>query len=370
MDLFVKPGRPMTKPTRKSRQDPQIREFILRNVDEYPAAIVSQTMKQFGLSRTAINRYMQKLAVEGLLTFHGNTFARRYDLKPIIMTSFSLKIDYLWSEGDVWRERILPLMKDIRPNVVSMCQYGFTEMLNNVLDHARSPTVDIVYQQTYGTIFMLIVDHGIGIFQKIQNDFKLDDPRTALLELSKGKITSDTKNHSGEGIYFTSRAFDKFRIRSGNLFYAREKRDGDDWLIEVNDRTAIRKGTLIGMRIRTNAEWSMRDVFDKYQGDNYRFRKTHVPLKLAQYPGEQLVSRSQAKRLLARFENFSEVYLDFQDVEEIGQAFADEIFRVYRNQYPEIRMVIAAANQSVQKMIEFVSGQPLKLLEKGKIAFL
>ncbi|MFY9287276.1 MAG: DUF4325 domain-containing protein [Alphaproteobacteria bacterium] len=344
---------------RKSRQDPLIREFILRNVEDYPASIVSITMGQFGISRTAINKYMQKLASDGLLTFHGNTFARRYDCKPLAQTTFELEVNHLWNEGDIWRERILPLMKDVNPNVVSICQYGFTEMLNNVIDHARSPTVDIFYRLTYANVGMMIIDKGIGIFQKIQNDFKLDDPRTALLELSKGKITSDSKNHSGEGIYFTSRAFDRFSIRSGNLFYAREKRDGDDWLIEVNDRTANRKGTLVRMRMRTDANWSMRDVFDKYQGDSLRFRKTHVPLKLAQYQGEQLVSRSQAKRLLTRFDKFSEVYLDFQDVEEIGQAFADEIFRVFHIDHPEIRMAIANANPNIIKMIEFVSGKKI-----------
>lgn len=183
--------------------------------------------------------------------------------------------------------------------------------------------------------------------------------RTALLELSKGKLTSDKKRHSGEGIYFTPRAFDRFSIRSGNLFYLRERRDGDDWLIEVNDRIADRKGTLVRMKIRTEAEWSMPEIFNKYQGDSLRFRKTHVPLKLAQYPGEHLVSRSQARRLLARFSNFSEVYLDFTDVEEIGQAFADEIFRVFHHEHPEIRMAVANANRNIEKMIEFVSDEEL-----------
>jgi len=347
---------------RKTRQDPAIREFILRNLDDYPASIVSVTMEKFGYSRTAVNRYMQKLASEGFLTFRGNTFARRYDLKAVAETIFRLEVNHLWSESDVWRERILPLMKNIKSNVVDVCQYGFTEMLNNVIDHSQSPDVMITYRQTYDDIGMMIADKGIGIFQKIQNDFKLDDPRTALLELSKGKLTSDKKNHSGEGIYFTSRAFDRFRLRSGTLFYSRSKRDGDDWLIEVNDRTANRKGTVVRMKIGTDAVWSMRDVFDKYQGDNLRFRKTHVPIKLAQYPGEQLVSRSQAKRLLTRFDNFSEVFLDFKDVEQIGQAFADEIFRVFHNEHLDINMSIANANGEVTKMIEYVSGK--KIVDK------
>jgi anti-sigma regulatory factor (Ser/Thr protein kinase) len=340
---------------RKSRQDPEIREFILQNVNEHPANIVSVTMEKFGYSRPGINRYMQKLAGEGYLAFHGNTYARRYNLKPLIESNFLLKVDFLWTEDEVWRDRILPLMAKIPKNIIGVCQYGFTEMLNNVIDHSATTNVDIYYCQTYNEIMMRVTDHGKGIFEKIKNDFHLDDPRTALLELSKGKLTSDKRNHAGEGIYFTSRSFDSFRIRSGNLFYSRAKRDGDGWLIEVNDRTAYRKGTLVEMRIKMNADWSLRDVFDTYQGDNLKFRKTHVPIKLAQYPGEQLVSRSQAKRLLTRFENFSEVFLDFKDIEEIGQAFADEIFRVYRDNNPDISIVVAFANEDIKKMIEFVN---------------
>ena len=341
---------------RKSRQDPAIREFILRNLDDYPASIVLEAMKKFSYTRPAINRYMQKLASEGLITCEGKTSARRYHLKAIAETNFALDVNFLWSENDVWREHIKPFMKNISQNVIDICQYGFTEMLNNVIDHARSKDVRISYKQTYARIEMTIIDSGIGIFQKIQNDFKLDDPRTALLELSKGKLTSDKKNHAGEGIYFTSRAFDHFRIRSGNLFYARIKREGDDWLIEVNDRTATRQGTLIDMDIRTDADWTMQSVFQKYTSDNWRFRKTHVPIKLVQYPGELLVSRSQAKRLLMRFENFSEVFLDFQDVTQIGQGFADEIFRVYRNEHPSIEMRVINASDEIKKMIEHVGG--------------
>lgn len=347
---------------RKSRQNPEIREFILQNINEHPANIVSVAMEKFGYSRPAIIRYMQKLASEGYLVFHGNTYARRYNLRSIIEEEFSLEVNFRWTEGDVWRERILPLMEKIPKNIIGVCQYGFTEMLNNVIDHSATTDVRIYYCQTYSEILMRVIDFGKGIFEKIRQDFYLDDPRTALLELSKGKLTSDRRNHAGEGVYFTSRAFDSFRIRSGNLYYERAKREGDDWLIEVNDRAAYRKGTLVEMRIKTNANWSMRDVFDKYQGDNLKFRKTHVPIKLAQYPGEQLVSRSQAKRLLTRFESFSEVFLDFKDVEEIGQAFADEIFRVYRENNPDISMVVVFANDDIKRMIEFVN--------PGKTAFL
>ena len=55
--------------------------------------------------------------------------------------------------------------------------------------------------------------------------------------------------------------------------------------------------------------------------DDYDFSKTVVPMKLAQLGDEQLISRSQAKRLIARFERFKSVILDFKGVNEIGKLF-------------------------------------------------
>jgi hypothetical protein len=98
----------------------------------------------------------------------------------------------------------------------------------------------------------------------------------------------------------------------------------------------------------------MRQVFDRYQNDGVGFRKTHVPVKLGKYPGEQLVSRSQAKRVLARFDQFSEVLLDFAGVDQIGQAFADEIFRVFRNSHPETGVIAIHATDQVQRTIRAV----------------
>ncbi|MGP1683225.1 MAG: STAS-like domain-containing protein, partial [Giesbergeria sp.] len=69
-----------------------------------------------------------------------------------------------------------------------------------------------------------------------------------------------------------------------------------------------------------------------------------VPMRLAVIGTDQLVSRSQAKRTLARIEKFKFVVLDFKGVSEIGQAFADEIFRVYAKAHPEI--IIAPMNES------------------------
>lgn len=339
------------------KQDPAIREFILWNVEKHPDSVSTLAARQFGLSRTGIGRYMSRLSEEKLIEAEGNTRSRRYKLLNIKERSIFLERNALWAEDEIWRNDILPLMSGVKANIIDLFHYGFTEMFNNIIDHSASPVAMIEYEQTYTTIRITIWDKGIGIFNKIKEDFKLADVRTALLELSKGKLTSDKKRHSGEGIYFTSRMFDKFIILSSGLFYSREREDDDDWLIETRDKPEdVRPGTFIALEIRTNADWTMRDIFNKYQGDDVYFRTTHVPVALGRYPGEQLVSRSQAKRILARFTDFAEVMLDFKDVQEIGQAFADEIFRVFRKEHPHTPLVAINTNANIDRMIRHVEG--------------
>lgn len=79
------------------------------------------------------------------------------------------------------------------------------------------------------------------------------------------------------------------------------------------------------------------------------FTKTRIPIKniYETYP----VSRSQAKRLCHRFDKFQEIVLDFDGIDEIGQAFAHEIFVVFQNNHKDITLVPENTNEDVKKMI-------------------
>lgn len=81
------------------------------------------------------------------------------------------------------------------------------------------------------------------------------------------------------------------------------------------------------------------------------FDKIVVPLRLAQHEGEKLVSRSQAKQVAHRFERFKRVELDFTGIEEIGQAFADELFRVFATTHPHVRITPVNTAPAVDQMI-------------------
>jgi anti-sigma regulatory factor (Ser/Thr protein kinase) len=329
----------------------EIAKFILAHVSSHPKDITSFTAEKFGLTRQAILRHIKRLVEENLLIVKGKTRDRTYALKPIAEYSKDFFIVGL-EEDKIWREEVRPLLPDVSTNALTICEYGLTEMINNVIDHSEGSKVCVELKYDLDKIQLRVTDDGVGIFKKIQSKFGLDDQRHAILELSKGKLTTDPEHHTGEGVFFTSRIFDFFGILSNCLFFAHNT-DGNDWLLERDTSRGDETGTMIVMEVSPYSTRTVQSVFNAYanaDGD-FGFSRTHIPVALAKYGDENLVSRSQAKRLLARVDRFKEIVFDFKGVETIGQAFADEIFRVFQRQNPQIHLHPMNANEQVQGMI-------------------
>jgi hypothetical protein len=89
-------------------------------------------------------------------------------------------------------------------------------------------------------------------------------------------------------------------------------------------------------------------------------------VKLAQYGNDKLVSRSQAKRLLARVELFKTVLFDFEGVEMIGPAFADEIFRVFVGIHSEINVFPINTNPEIDRIISRTQASPPEAYEADR----
>ena len=143
--------------------------------------------------------------------------------------------------------------------------------------------------------------------------------------------------------------FDKFEILSGGVYFSHERGKPEDWLVE---RSKAQPGTTVFMELNNHTARTTKKVFDEFtEGDDYAFDKTIVPVNLAKYGADELVSRSQAKRLLARVELFKRVVFDFESVDTIGQAFADQIFRVFANEHPEIKLTPVNMSNAVREMI-------------------
>jgi len=327
----------------------EIRQFILDNVEHHPKDVASLTAQTFGISRQAVNKHIRRLVEQRALLVRGSTRSRHYILHPLVKWEHIYTLDDALAEDTVWREDIAGFVGDLPDNVIDIWHYGVTEIVNNAIDHSSGQRVLIQVTKTATNTEIVIYDDGEGIFKKIQREIGLYDERHSVLELSKGKLTTDPDNHTGEGIFFSSRMFDDFAILSGSVYFSHKFDEVEDWILEPQK---FQTGTSVFMKLANNTARQSKEIFDSFSSDDdYGFNKTLVPVRLAQYGDEKLVSRSQAKRLLARIDKFKTVIFDFDDIETIGQAFADEIFRVFKLQHPEMDLIYLKANKEVQQMI-------------------
>ncbi len=336
----------MAKPaTRKA----ELRQFILAQVREHPADIAALAMEHFKLSRQWVTRVLGDLVNEGVLTRTGTTRDVHYALVEREQVH-RFRVTPELAEHDLWDQFARAALSDLRPNVLEICHYGFTEMVNNVIDHSESRLGSITLARSADRVELRIMDLGVGIFAKIKRVLGLDSLSEAVFELSKGKFTTDPAHHSGEGVFFTSRMFDAFSILSSGLFFT-HRRDFDDWLLE--GRADEHSGTSIFMSINSTSTHTLEEVFDHYATDreDYGFNRTTLVLKLAEQADGPLVSRSQAKRVTARLHRFREVIFDFARIESIGPAFADEIFRVYQRAHPAIELIPMNTNERTGRMV-------------------
>jgi anti-sigma regulatory factor (Ser/Thr protein kinase) len=340
-------GRMENTVSQREQRNQDIRQFVVEHVREHPRDIAALVAGQFGVSRQAAVSHLRRLQAEGVLAAQGETRSRRYQLNPTRTESFAYSVTPDVAEDAVWRRDIGPMLTGVKTNVRAICAHGFQEIFNNALEHSEGRKIDVDVRLWPDVVEIDIHDDGVGIFNKIQRDLGLDDPLLTILELSKGKLTTDPRQHSGEGIFFTRRMFDQFAIFSGRLCFVRLP-SSTDYLAE--DRDAV-EGTQVKMQISLSSERTTQSVFNQYSLDDFGFDRTVVPVFLAQYGQENLISRSQARRLLARFDRFKEVVLDFAKVDVIGQAFADEIFRVYAREHPQVALRWMNASGQVAGMI-------------------
>ena len=329
-----------------------IRRRALALISANSHGIGTRLATEFGLSRQVASGYLQAMVREELIEAEGTTRARVYKLRTLAQVERTYPREGL-QEDVVWREMIAPLVAEFADNVRNIWHHGSTEMINNAIDHSGSSEVQVSVRKNALYTEVLVADEGEGIFLKIQRALNLHDPRESILELAKGKLTTAPRHHSGEGIFFTSRVMDVFEIESHHLRFSHAMRAAD----VIAEQKADTPGTRVRMRLDNDSTKKMSEVFDEFtDSEEYTFDKTVVPLRLAQHEGEKLVSRSQAKRVAHRFERFKRVELDFTDVEEIGQAFADEMFRVFAAAHPAIRITPINTSPAVAQMIRRVVG--------------
>ena len=341
----------MSRITERSKK---IQQQILRDVFHHPRDLVTHISSIFSISRQAVNRHVSTLVTDGKLTSEGTTKNRVYGIGPVRQHQVLLDFTNPVSEHDVYFNQFANVLSGIATNISDIVFYGFTEILNNAIDHSNGSECFVSIKRKLDLVEIAIIDNGEGIFKKITRECQLIDEKQALLELYKGKLTTDPSNHSGQGIFFTSRMFDSFEIYSHKLKFSHDHEVPVDILSDAE--YVKRDGTVVAMSISLSSTRIDKEIFDEYTVDkeenDFAFNKTIIPVEMVKFGHENLVSRSQAKRLLMRVENFKYVYFDFKNVNSIGQAFADEIFRVYKIRHPDIQLFHTNTSDDVLAMIK------------------
>ena len=338
----------------KREEKDKIKEFLLKTISigENPYKAMENNFK---ISRQTVSKYLNELVEKNYITKNskGNYAINFYISESEIYKNKNLEEDI------VYDELIKKYEVDKKNNVKHILVYAFTEMLNNAIEHSEGTEISIHYAENYFNIFVTIKDNGIGIFRKIVRDHNLKNENEAIFELKKGKLTSDAENHSGEGIFFTSKVVDYFLISSFNKTFS----SGSDeyfYSIEQNKERCI-KGTEVILVLNKNTERTTKKIFDEYTSDDFVFNKTKIIVHLAKdYLGHDFVSRSLAKRILMNVEKFKIIVLDFENIDNIGQGFADEVFRVFKNKNPDITIVPVNMNEEIEFMINRAMKNNLK----------
>jgi len=317
---------------------------------------ISGAAKMLGVSVSRVRQLTDAGVLTSEITPGGH---RRYDKTNLLRewTDHKQGATALWSrtyrlygldETDVWAECKSELPAEITNQAQQILAYAVSEMVNNAIEHSGGTTVSVSLSQVDDSLRVIIQDDGVGAFARMAEGFGYASPEAAIIDVTKGKRTTFPKRHSGEGIFFTSKAVDVFEL-SANGFRVLFDNLADD--IALGQASGV--GTAVVLRIRLSSVRDMAGVFSRFTDGEGRFDRTVPRVELASIEGE-FMSRGEARRIADGLEKFDRVVLDFTGVDMIGQGFADELFRVWHTAHPAVILLVNGANPAVNMMINRV----------------
>lgn len=335
-----------------------IENLILEKIRENKTIKAVDIVKATGFSRAYINRFFRKLEEEGKIVLIGKSNKACYvlaDKKNISRAKNSiLTVRKILQNKNLSEDLVLDQIKQdtgifsgLAKNVSDIVSYAFSEILNNAIEHSKSSKIEIKMQKGASDIEFEVRDFGIGIFNNIKRKRKLKSELEAIQNLLKGKQTTNPKEHSGEGIFFTSKAADMLIIQSSRkkLIFNNIL---DDIFIKDVKKTV---GTKVNFRVSLKSKKNLADIFRKYSDRAFSFAKTETKISLYKIDTD-FISRSQARRVVSGLDKFKKIVLDFKNVDTVGQAFVDQIFRVWQKTHPDIKIEYRNANKNIRFMIE------------------
>lgn len=332
-----------------SKVQNQIQKFIAKK----KSFTSSELVAFLKVSRQSVAKHLKYMVRQGVISKKGSTRSAVYGTQNVSKVKESVihlvKKNKNLQEDLVFEEIQfrLGLRRKINKHAFGAVYYAFCEMLNNAIDHSQSKTTKILFSVGLDDVKFEIQDGGVGIFDNIKKKFKLHSEYEALAHVAKGKQTTDPKNHSGQGIFFTSKIADKLVFQSHQIEVAFDHVRKDVFVKKIR---RIR-GTRVFFVISKNTKKVIKKLFEQYSNQDYEFDKSKVIVHLSKNEG--YLSRSQARRMMMGLEKYKRIVFDFKGVNSVGQAFTDEVFRVFQMLYPHIQLGWINTNESVSFMIGY-----------------
>ncbi len=340
-----------------------IKKLIFQQLRKKKQITTADIVKRTGFSRVYVNRFLRELRDAGKIVLLGKANRARYILakKALVakakreFLSFHKILENKGLAEDIILDEIkrdTGIFLKLPKNVLKILDYAFSEMLNNAIEHSQSKTIKIKMKREARAVRFDVADRGIGIFHHIMKKKNLRSELEAIQDLLKGKQTTAPKEHTGEGIFFTSKVADILIFQSSNKKLTFNNILEDVFIEDVK----FLKGTKVMFHIGLKSKRRLDKVFQEYSGDSYEFSKTKVIVKLYKMDTDY-ISRSQARRVLSGLDAFKTIILDFTDVKTVGQAFADEVFRVWQSRHTHIAIIPQNANENIRFMIRRAAGE-------------
>lgn len=324
-----------------------------------------------GVSRQYVNMVISDLIAEKEVVKLGGTRSAFYVSKDYVRThpdilpsTFKKKYRNISLEEHqvlMELEEKFPLILNIPENIKSIFTFAFSEMFNNAIEHSGSKIISVEISLTNDKLSFIVEDSGVGVFRNIMKKKRLRSVVEAIQDLLKGKTTTMPKSHSGEGIFFTSKASDLFILDSFGHQLSIQTLLGD---VKIKQVPISKRGTRVIFEISIDSKLHLNNIFKKFTNlkddSDFGFDKTEIRVKLYATSGVH-ISRSQARRILSGLEKFKIILLDFDKVPVVGQAFADEIYRVFQNTHPDILIQEENMSAGVRFMVERAKNEASKL---------
>lgn len=343
------------------RKKEEIRKYILSKIALNDKDFSDKTVDNFGISMADVKEFLEEAVRYQVITEEPELECQYRLIEHVRQEQIDLKQNKL-EEDRLYALYIEKELSGCNENARRIWQYACAEILNNAIEHSRGDRIRIIVRTNALNSSVVIEDNGVGIFQTLleymkRNGWNNPDCEDALIELYKGKITSDSSSHSGEGVFFSSKVMSEFGIWSDakiyKFGYGRDMEVIEHRLLAYASRLQ-NIGTLVMMTLENETSRKLSEVFDMYTDIEEGFIRTRIPVKEACLSGEP-VARSQARRICNRLDEFKEVILDFSRIEVMGQGFADEIFRVFALEHPQVIVRPVNMIPEVERMIRHVS---------------